>query len=115
MTRPIALGFALAILIMTPAVSHAARADRNCYEEIGCPWKQIATLAQYRKQSCENLAHVRNHTFYENHYCFHTNAAKAAYGNKDCKYPVAQMVPFNSFERANLALIKKVEKEKRCK
>lgn len=106
---------AVAIATLSPSIARAARVDRNCYEEIGCPWKEAATLAQYRKQSCQNLAHVRNHTYYENYYCFHSASAKAAYGNKGCKYPVTSLVPLNAFERLNLARVKQVEKEKNCK
>ena len=104
--------------IITAALSSgasAARQDRNCYEDIGCPWKELATLAQYRKLSCQNLAHVRNHTYYENYYCFHSAATKSAYGNKNCKYSLTALVPLNSFEATNVSRIKQVEKEKRCK
>ena len=103
-----------AVLGLSANVANAARADRNCYEDIGCPWKQVSSLATFRKLACQSLAHVRNHTYYENHYCFRTNAAKAAYGNAGCKYPLTALVPLNSFERANLARIKQVEKEKGC-
>ena len=103
---------ALAVTLAAPA-AFAAR-DRNCYEDIGCPWKQPVPLASLRKLSCQNLAHVRNHTYYENNYCFHTAAAKAAYGTVGCLYHTAASVPLNAFERTTIARIRKVEAEKDC-
>ena len=92
----------------------AARPDRNCYEDIGCPWKVVAPLATLRKLSCQALAHVRNHTYYENFYCFHSAAAVSAYGNTDCKYHETGRVPLNTSERQTLAHIRQVEDEKGC-
>ena len=107
--------FIAAVLGSLAVPALAARVDRNCYEDIGCPWKQSSTLRQFRTLSCQNLAHVRNHTYYENYYCFRSAAAKAAYGNTGCKYPLTALIPLNAFERANLALIKQAEKEKGCR
>ena len=106
---------AIALSSLAAGAAHAQRADRNCYEDVDCPWKTVAPLAQYRKLSCQALAHVRNHTYYENYYCFHTAAAQKAYGNADCKYQDTGSVPLNGFERANLARIRQVEKDKGCK
>ena len=105
---------AVVLMPLTPAAA-AARADRNCYEDIGCPWKQVTTVAQLRKLSCQNLSHVRNHTYYENYYCFHSAAAKASYGNAGCKYQITAFVPLNASERTNMARIKQVEHEKECR
>ena len=107
--------FAIILSGLAAGTANAQRADRNCYEDVDCPWKQVAPMAQYRKLSCQALAHVRNHTYYENYYCFHTAAAQAAYGNTGCKYQVTGDVPLNGYERANLARIRQVEKEKRCR
>ena len=105
---------AMAVASLAIGAAHAQRADRNCYEDVDCPWKKVAPVTQYRKLSCQALAHVRNHTYYENYYCFHTAAARSAYGNTGCKYQVTSAVPLNDFERANLVRIRMVEKEKRC-
>ena len=114
-TRAIrSLSLAAIIAALTATAALAARDDRNCYEDIGCPWKTTAPLSQLRKLSCQNLAHVRNHTYYENYYCFHTAAAKASYGNVGCRYPISGLVPLNKFERANVKHIRQVEAEKSC-
>ena len=108
------LSLAAIVAALSATAALAARADRNCYEDIGCPWKQSVPVSQLRKLSCQNLAHVRNHTYYENYYCFHTAAAKASYGNAGCKYPISGLVPLNDFERTNISRIRQVEAEKSC-
>jgi hypothetical protein len=104
----------LAALLPDLAAAQPAGSTKNCYETIGCPWKDAARLADLRKLSCESLAHVRNRLYHENGYCFQQQANKERYGNKGCRYPVQQLVPLDSVERANIAKVRKVEKEKRC-
>lgn len=113
LVKALAAAALMAPLAFNPA--QAARAERNCYEDIGCPWKELAPFDQLRKLSCQALAHVRNHTYYENYYCFHRQSAIASYGNADCKYQLTALMNFNSFERTNLGRIHQVEKEKRCR
>ena len=105
---------ATALLAPVGTSAHAARVDRNCYEDIGCPWKAEVAISALRKLSCQNLQHVRNHTYYENYYCFHTPAAKSTYGNVGCRHPVSALVPLNAYERTNIARIRRVEIEKSC-
>lgn len=103
----------LAAAAMTLA-SPAQSATKNCYEDIGCPWKQEAKAAALRKLSCENLAHVRNRLYHENGYCFTAKAARDLYGNAGCKFPIQAMVPLSRTERASIANVRKVEREKGC-
>ena len=102
---------ALAALLQ---VAPAQAASKNCYEDIGCPWKQEAKVATLRKLSCENLAHVRNRLYHENGYCFTAKATRDLYGNAGCKFPIQAMVPLSPTERASIANVRKVEREKGC-
>lgn len=102
-------------IVIVPAASAVAQAPtKNCYEDIGCPWKDEARFDALRKLSCENLAHVRNRVFHENAYCFQSKTTRELYGNAGCKFPIQQAVPLNRAERGNIAKIRKVEREKRC-
>jgi hypothetical protein len=94
---------------------HGQTPTKNCYEDVGCPWKEEAKFEALRKQSCENLAHVRNRIYHENGYCFHSKAPKDLYGNAGCKHPVQAIVPLNRYERGNIAKIRRIEREKGCK
>jgi hypothetical protein len=103
----------LAAVMLIP-VGQAQAATKNCYEDIGCPWKQEAKVATLRKLSCENLAHVRNRLYHENGYCFTAKATRDLYGNAGCKFPIQAMVPLSRTERASIANVRKVEREKGC-
>ena len=105
-----ALLAAAALLPVTPVQA----VSKNCYEDIGCPWQQEAKVAALRKLSCENLAHVRNRLYHENGYCFRTKATRDMYGNAGCKFPIQAMVPLSRTERASIANVRKVEREKGC-
>ncbi len=107
---PVAMLATVALLPVAPAQA----VTKNCYEDIGCPWKQESAVAALRKLSCENLAHVRNRLYHENGYCFRTKATQDLYGNAGCKFPVQAMVPLNRTERASIANVRKVEREKGC-
>ena len=106
----------VALLALGPlqSASQAQGVSKNCYEDIGCPWQQEAKVAALRKLSCENLAHVRNRLFHENGYCFRTKATRDMYGNAGCRFPIQAMVPLSRTERASIANVRKVEREKGC-
>ena len=106
--------FSMALLAAIWLPAQAQAASKNCYEDIGCPWRQEAKVAALRKLSCENLAHVRNRLYHENGYCFRAAAARDLYGNAGCKFPVQAMVPLSRTERASIANVRKVEREKGC-
>ena len=95
------IGLTAACVCAGPAA--AQKPSKNCYEEIGCPWKQAAPLAAVRGLSCENLAHIRNRLYHENGYCFRSKATRDLYGNAGCRYPLQGLVPLNRYERANIA------------
>lgn len=107
---------AIAIAIISGICPAGAQA-KNCYDGFsggGCPWKTYLKEMEVRAVSCENLAFVRNRIYKENGYCFRDAKVKAELGNEGCKWPLQQLVPLNRHERANVALIRKVEQAKRC-
>ena len=104
-----------AVVLAATAPAAAQSPAKNCYEDIGCPWKEEAKFDGLRKLSCENLAHVRHRIYHENGYCFQTKAPKDLYGNSGCKFPIQQLVPLNRHERGNVAKVRRVEREKGCK
>lgn len=57
---------------------------------------------------------VRNWIYKENGYCFKTPKAIKVFGNAGCLYDNAADVPLNKFEKYNVNVIKKVEKQKGC-
>ena len=57
---------------------------------------------------------MRNIIYKDNGYCFQTEAAIAAFGNQGCSITNQSKVRLNSFERYNVALIRKVERRKGC-
>lgn len=103
----------LALVAAAPAEAQG-RALKNCYEDIGCPWKYVLKAEDLDKLSCQNLAFVRNRIYYENGLCFRTPKVKKEFGNEGCKWPLAVLAPLNRFEHANVALIRKAEAKKKC-
>lgn len=92
-------------------------AARNCYDGFkgdGCPWKSHLKKGDLEQLSCQSLTFMRNRLFKEKGYCFRSEAAKAEQGNEGCRFVIQALVPLNDFERANIALIRKIEKAKRC-
>ena len=107
---------AAGLLILAGGAALAqGRSVKNCYEDIGCPWKYSLKAEDLGKLSCQNLAFIRNRIYFENGLCFRTSKVKAEFGNDGCKYPLAVLAPLNKFEHANVALIRKTEARKKCK
>jgi hypothetical protein len=89
-------------------------ARANCYEIIGCSDKDYFKESALKKLGCQPLWEVRNWIYKENGYCFKTPKAIKAFGNAGCLYDNAAQVPLNKFEKYNVNVIKKVEKQKGC-
>jgi hypothetical protein len=106
-----ATGAALALLSLFAA---APAATAGCYEVIGCTHDHYIPEDLLWQLGCEPLYDVRNMTYKENGYCFSTQKAIARFGNEGCYIADAAAVPLNAYERANVALIRKVEKAKGC-
>lgn len=103
--------FLPALLIL---VSTTAAAQANCYEEIGCPDRDIFSRSDLRQMSCQNLWFVRNQVYNEHGYCFKTRAAKKAFDNSDCSVDDAADLDLNRKELTNVSTIKQVERQKGC-
>jgi hypothetical protein len=102
----------IAVLLFLLGGFSGARAD--CFEIIGCTDSEYYSRQDLRKLSCQNLWYVRNRIYDENGYCFKTRRAKRQFSNVGCAYWNEAAVPLNAFERANVLLIRRVERQKGC-
>jgi len=98
-----------ALLLLAPSPARA-----NCYELIGCTYKDYFKSSDLLQLGCQPLWEVRNTIYKENGYCFQTSMAIKAFGNAGCKYDDAGEVPLNAAERYNVKAIKKAEAKKGC-
>lgn len=90
---------------------------RNCYDGFagnGCPWAEALDETGLRKQSCQNLAHIRNQIYNERGYCFAKPEYADLYDNGDCKFKDQDDVPLNAHERKTIERILKIEAAKGC-
>lgn len=91
-------------------------AGAACFENgVGCTDSEIIPYRALRHLSCDALWTVRNTIYYENGYCFRSARGRQAFGNGDCAYDDAGMVPLNTYERENIARITRVERERGCR
>jgi hypothetical protein len=95
-------------------VMTAQPANANCYELVGCTYKDYFKSSDLLQLGCQPLWEVRNTIYKENGYCFHTSKAIKAFGNAGCKYDDAGDVPLHAAERYNVKAIKKAEAKKGC-
>ena len=102
----------VALLLFLLGGFTGARAD--CFEDIGCTDSEYFSQKDLRRLSCQNLWHVRNRIYDENGYCFKTKRAKRRFSNAGCDYWNEAAVPLNAYERANVLVIRKVERWKGC-
>lgn len=86
----------------------------NCYEEIGCSDSDTWRKTDLRQFSCQVLWELRNTIYFENGYCFKTDRAVDFFGNDECFVTNQSKVRLNNFERANVAAVAAVEKQKGC-
>jgi hypothetical protein len=105
------IGMVLASLICLDA----AAADAACLEEIGCTDSQKMSLQSLRLLSCDSLWTARNTIYYENGYCFQTPRGRANFSNDGCVTGNQAAIRLNSYERANVQAIQRVEREKGCR
>lgn len=113
MLRPLVVAALAALSLAAPA-----RADGNCYEDIGCPDKRLVSRSELMAHGCEGLRHFRNSIYQANGYCFRDAALAQQYNGgtgKNCRHNDQAAVPLNRFERANVATILSVERAKSCR
>ena len=109
-SRAIIFG-ALAASAVIGAGGPAAQAA--CYE-VGCTDMDFFDERALLRLSCDALAMARNSMYAENAYCFKRLEYQRLWGNKDCRYTSSEAVPLSRIERANVAIIRRVEKTKDC-
>jgi hypothetical protein len=116
MSRNFRLGGVLVLwAFMLAGLAFSANPARaNCYELIGCTYKDKFKKKDLMQLSCQILWEVRNTIYKENGYCFKTKKAIKFFGNAGCKYNNAAAVPLNSVEVHNVGAIKEVEAKKGC-
>ena len=103
----------LALALLFPP----AQANAACFENVGgtgCSHDSVFSEANLRPFSCESLWYVRNSIYDDNGYCFRTKRALSVFDNSDCYVRDQAKVKLNSFERRNVALVQKVERQKSC-
>ncbi len=103
-----------ALLIAAPAAAGDAEDHSLCYETIGCVHDRRIDEHEARKLGCEQLWTVRNGIYHARGYCFKTDRGKEAFGNEHCRYDDEAAVPLNDYERANVRLIRSIEKRRGC-
>jgi YARHG domain len=115
MARNVRLGALLLSAVLLTGLSFSATpAKANCYELIGCTYKDKFKKKDLMQLSCQILWEVRNTIYKQNGYCFKTPKAINFFGNAGCKYDNAADVPLNGVEAHNVNAIKKVEAKKGC-
>lgn len=93
----------------------AAPGQAACFESgVGCTDDHYIPASVLQPLSCDALWTVRNTIFDENGYCFRTARAQAVFSNAGCQYTGMAGMPLNSYESANIATIRQVEKQKGC-
>lgn len=101
--------FAMTVLLGAPAANAA------CFESgVNCTNDHYIPASVLQQLSCDALWTVRNTIFDENGYCFKTAKAKAVFSNAGCQYTSTAQMPLNAYEVANIATVRKVEKQKGC-
>jgi hypothetical protein len=105
----------VALLIAGPvAAGDEDDASSLCYETVGCVHDRKISESDAEKLGCEQLWTVRNGIYHARGYCFKTDRAKEAFGNEGCQYGDESQVPLNDYERANILLIRSIEKRRGC-
>jgi len=85
-----------------------------CYETVGCVQDRRINESDAEQLGCDQLWTVRNGIYAARGYCFKTDRGKQAFGNEGCYYGDESEVPLNDYERANVLLIRSIEKRRGC-
>jgi hypothetical protein len=99
------------------AAATSANAQIECGQFLGrvrCPSREQLAEADLQRESCKVLWTLRNTFFKARGYCFRMPDGIATFGNEGCQHFAEAEVPFNTFERDNIRLIREVEKAKGC-
>lgn len=96
---------AAAVLVL----GHPSQAD----DPIGDASYAKIPAARFGGYKCEELWFMRNDIYNMRGYCFKSPKAQAEFDNSDCVSSDPNML--NSYERHNVAVIKRVEKQQGCR
>lgn len=99
---------AAAIAVATSGPVRAGCHLIDCVEDTYVQPKQL------KGASCETLWTLRNSIYKDAGYCFQTDRARDAFGNKGCKFTASEDVPLNDYQRHNVLVIKAAEQKKSC-
>lgn len=106
---------ALAAAFSALGAAASGPAEAGCYDVFGCSDRAFFRVADLRGgPNCEFLWTMRNEIYFTRGYCFKTPRGLAAFGNASCRFQEIGAVPLNRFERANVAAIAQVERERSC-
>jgi hypothetical protein len=97
-----------------PAVAEDPEEPQLCYETVGCVSNRKIAESDAEKLGCDQLWTVRNGIYAVRGYCFKTERGKTEFGTEACQYDDEAAVPLNDYERANVLIIKSVEKRRGC-
>jgi hypothetical protein len=64
--------------------------------------------------SCGDLWYRRNEIFARNGYCFKTDRAIRAFGNRGCRFYVEGDVPMSRAEREEVGILRAIERRRGC-
>jgi YARHG domain len=112
LSNALALAAALAASL---AVLAPAPAKAGCVPGIGCTNGRPIPFPRLYDASCGDLWYLRNSAFADNGYCFGTQRGRNVFGNAGCIYRDSAEVPMTRAERANVARIREVERERGCR
>jgi hypothetical protein len=104
----------VAAAIASPGIAGAADEHSLCYETIGCVHDRNISEHDAEKLGCDQLWTVRNGIYHSRGYCFKTARGKEEFGNENCRFEDEAEVPLNDYERANVKLIRTIEKRRGC-
>lgn len=108
------LGCAALLLSALPVAAEDPEEPQLCYETVGCVSNRKIAEGDAEKLGCDQLWTVRNGIYAVRGYCFKTDRGKAEFGTEACQYDDEAAVPLNDYERANVLIIKNVEKRRGC-
>jgi len=105
---------ALPLTLAAPALAGDDGPPEACFESVGCVDDHVISEREAEKLGCQQLWTVRNSIYASRGYCFKTARGREAFSNAGCQYDDEAEVPLNDFERANIRLIRSIEKRRGC-
>ncbi len=85
-----------------------------CFESVGCGLDRYIDEDDAEALGCQELWRVRYAIYAVRGYCFKSARARNEFGNQFCQYTDDADVPLNDYERANIELLRSIEKHRGC-